>query len=150
MNRATTAFASVLLAAVLCGCPTDIGVNDFTYACEKHSDCGEGYECQAGVGCIRLIEKHDGGKADAGGQKDAGTDGGSDAGHDGGPDGGGDAGHGDGGFAIRFSRTANTAAGTGSSSGYVLKSATGWSTGPKWSVGNYKLKMGNPYQTESK
>jgi len=150
VNRATTVFAAVLWAAALCGCSTDIGVNDFKYACEKHSDCGEGYECQPGVGCVRFPEKHDGGGTDAAGHKDAGVDAGRDAGHDGGLDGGGDAGHGDAGFVIRFSRTANAAAGAGSSDSYMLKSATGWSTGPKWSVGSFKLKMGNPYETGQK
>jgi hypothetical protein len=51
---------------------------------------------------------------------------------------------------LRHSSTSDSAAGTGTSERYLLKSVTGWSTGPKWNVGSYELKMGNPFEQAKK
>lgn len=144
-----TLAAALLLAA---GCTADIGIDDFKYACQKESDCGEGYACQSSW-CVKLREKGDGGKTDTGVQKDAGHDAGADggdAGGDGGPD-AGDAGPGgDGGLLLMYSSTYDSAAGVGASKDFTLKVVTGWSAGPKWSVGGYKLKMGHPFEAGRK
>ncbi|MBI5529492.1 MAG: hypothetical protein HY897_24470 [Deltaproteobacteria bacterium] len=133
MNRARTACMAAIWAATLCGCTADIGIDDFKYACAKNNDCGEGYSCEANW-CVRLPGKGDGGTTDAGIQRDAGAD-------------AGDAGTiSDAGFVIRYMSTFDSSAGTGASTGYKLKVVTGWSVGPRWSLGDYALKPGQPFE----
>ena len=153
MNRALIASVSVLWIAAAYGCSTDIGIDEFKYACQKDTDCGEGYACQSNW-CVKKTGIHDGGTTDAGVQKDAGRDSGFDAGHDvgtdGGIDGGADGGIRDGGFVLQYSSTFDSAAGVGASAGYRLKAVTGWSTGPKQAGGSYQLKVGQPFKAGEK
>lgn len=136
----------LVFALLAAACDTDIGISDFKYACESDNDCGPGNKCEPGVGCMKFPETRDAGTADAGGSRDAGRDSGpGDAGPDAGDGGATDAGQRDGGFIVQFSSTSDSAGGAGSSEKYILKSVTGWSAGPKWNVGNYQLKSGNPF-----
>ena len=153
MNRALFGWVAVVWLAMMYGCQTDLGIDDFKYACQKETDCGEGFACQ-GNWCVKLDGGHDGGTADTGVHKDAGrdagTDGGIDGGTDGGVDGGMDGGVRDGGFVLQYNSTFDSAAGVGASAGYRLKVVTGWSTGPKQGTGGYQLKIGQPFKTGEK
>ncbi|MBI5528198.1 MAG: hypothetical protein HY897_17840 [Deltaproteobacteria bacterium] len=131
----------------LLACDTDLAISDFKYACESDNECGAGHKCEPGVGCVKFPESKDAGRGDAGGGRDAGA---ADGGTDAGTDAGADAGTADGGFMLRYSSTSDSAAGAGTSDKYMLKSVTGWSTGPKWNVGNYELKMGSPFEQGKK
>ena len=135
------------------GCSTDLGLDEFKYSCEKDSDCGEGYACVTGRGCVSKL-KLDGGQGDAAvphdGGHDAGTDAGRDGGVDAGTDGGHDGGFRDAGFILQYSSTIDSAAGAGASQKYTLKAVTGWSTGPKRGAGGYQLKVGTPFTSGDK
>jgi len=135
VNRALIACAATLWTAAACGCTSNIGIDDFKYACQKDTECGEGQACQDNW-CVKIPGRQDGGTADA---ADTGVH--KDAGHDGGED----AGRRDVGLIIQYSSTSDTTAGLGSSDKYILKSATGWSSGPMWNVESYQLRIGNPF-----
>lgn len=137
MNRATTTCVAAVWAVVFCGCTADIGIDDFKYACATGNDCGEGFSCEANW-CVKLPGKDGGGPTDTGVQRDAGPDAGADAG-DAGP-------VSDAGFVIRYMSTFDSTAGAGASTNYKLKVVTGWSVGPRWSLGNYALKPGQPFE----
>ena len=53
-----------------------------------------------------------------------------------------------GGYVIRFSSVHDTAAGTSTAPGIVLKSVTGWTAGFRWSAGGYTLQSGEPFQRQ--
>lgn len=154
MPRTTQHLSALLTALLVAGCSGDLGMDGFTFACEKDSDCGEGGRCNPAVGCVPIDgDRLDGGPTDAAvhpdGGGDAGRDGGPDAGDtghedtghddagDAGPDdvGGGDidtpdagdAGSQDTGtFALTWSSLYQAGAGSCSSSDYRLTSVTGW------------------------
>ena len=157
MNRALVGWVAVVWATTMYGCPTDIGIDEFKYACQKDTDCGEGYSCQSNW-CVKLDGGFDGGALDGGVHKDgggdsgfdAGRDAGTDGGIDGGTDGGIDGGVRDGGFMLQYTSTFDSAAGTGASTSYQLKVVTGWSVGPKQGAGSYRLKVGQPFKTGEK
>ena len=80
---------AVAITASLIGCSGDLGLNDFQFACEKDSDCGEGGRCNPAAGCVSIDAGHpDGGASDAAIPLDGGIDAGRDAGRDGGSDAG--------------------------------------------------------------
>ncbi len=162
MNRALIACAALLVTVAVCGCSTDLGINDYQYGCGKDSDCGDGFACVTGRGCVSKGAL-DAGRADAGATPDAGGDAGGgadggvaeDAGYDGsledaGADSGADAGGRDGGYILRFGSILDPSAGAGVSKTYSLKSVTGWSAGPKVSTREYQLKPGTPFKTTGK
>lgn len=119
------------------GCSGGLGLGDFTFACEKDSECGKGQRCDPSAGCV-AIGKPDGGPTDRGTTDDSfhptdssdmpdlsdvsdGADGdASDAG-------GEDAGVADGGgLVLDWAGVYHGASGTCSSADYVLRSTTGW------------------------
>ena len=125
------------------GCTGDLGIAEFNGSCEKDSDCGEGYRCDPQAGCVAHFPW--GGPLDAGGHTDVG--------HDARPVDGGDAGPvdtgpgRDGGIFLRYLSTSDSAAGVSvsPSKDLILKSSTGWSTGPRRSTGNTTLQVGQPW-----
>jgi hypothetical protein len=127
----------------LSGCSGDLGLGNFTFACEKDSDCGEGKRCDPSAGCVAIGKTDggpvtgDGGTADRTGPTDSSDmsdlsdmSDGSGGGDPGAPDTGGedtggppDAG---GGFVLDWAGVYHGASGTCSSADYVLRSTTGW------------------------
>jgi len=160
--------ASVIAAS----CSGDLNLGGYTFACQKDSDCETGQRCDRTAGCVTPPTGGDGGSTSpdtgprAGGVRpDAGDDGGPQDGStdDGGPDAGdagahdaGDAGPGDdagdagasrdAGLVLWFSSINDTTAGVCTSSGYALKSVTGWTAGFRWAAGGYVLQPGEPYR----
>ena len=178
LRTARLVTAALALAAFALSCSGDLGINDYTYACVKDSDCAAGQRCDQAAGCVVVSpggdeaqEPDTGHPADAGrdggdagdagaphdagdagghpdgsadtGHDDAGDDAGLDAGHDAGRPDGGPAG--DGGYVIRFSSVEDSAAGTSTAPGLILKSVTGWTAGFRWTSGGYTLQSGEPY-----
>jgi hypothetical protein len=119
VNKAAV-FIVLLLLPALAGCTGELNIGDFKHACEKDSDCGEGFKCDPAAGCVAI---------------QPGADGGQDAGP-----------VSDGGIFLRHSSTYDSAAGVclSPAKDLTLKSATGWSTGPR-SGGPPALQAGQPW-----
>lgn len=125
-----------------------------------------GDTCTAGAEDCGGSTSPDAGPRDGGVHPDAGDTGGpadgsaEDGGHDAGDTGvfdAGDAGPGDdagdsgvsrdAGLVLRFSSVNDTSAGVCTSTGYALKSVTGWTAGFRWAAGGYVLQPGEPMKT---
>ena len=91
----------------------------------------------------------DSGVTDAG--PDTGVDAATDTGLDTGVEDAGDAGvAADGGYMYHPLGTYDSASGTGTSQGYIYKSVTGSTAGPKWCVGSVCFQTGQPFNTGEK
>ena len=139
-----------LVSPVFSGCTGDLGVGEIKGACEKDSDCGAGYRCDPQAGCVAVHVNVDGGPRDTGHHTDGGhdarpVDGGDVEYVDAGPF---DTGPGnDVGIFLRYFSVYDNAAGVcvSPSKDLILKSSTGWSTGPRWSTGSTTLQVGQPW-----